>query len=216
MATETLIIENNTSNAAGIASFIFGLISIFFMAPIFVPLAILFGIVAIASKQIAWGIIGLVCAFFGFLTSPILMAMFAVTTILSSSPTENTKPSEPQPVQQTQPQQSAFQIQQQYIEGMKEANLIALDAVQECKNKHLSGKLKTFVETAKCSNTNVEAAYLNANYMYMDLQRLVNAKRLEISEKVDNQTLTETQGELELAEFKVRVNEMAARRDAGR
>lgn len=216
-AAQTIIIKNDMSNAAGIASFIFGLISIFFMAPIFVPLSILFGIIAIAKKQTGWAVIGLICAYFGFVTSPILMAMFAVTTILSQVPVDHKKTSElSQPAPPVAQAQQQYQTpQQQYIDGIKEAHRLADYAIQECMQKRLSGKLSTHADEAKCSNGNIEAVFSSANYMYMDLQKLVNAKRLEIAEKVDSRELTEAQGELELAEFKVHVNEMAMRRDAG-
>lgn len=79
----TIIIKNYTSNAAGLASFIFGLISIFWLAPLFVPLAVLMGIIAIISRQFAWAVIGLLYAFIGFLTSPILMGIFGVATVAS-------------------------------------------------------------------------------------------------------------------------------------
>lgn len=81
---QRIIIEKNTSNALGIASFIFGVISIFFLAPIFVPLSLLFGILAIIGKQLAWGIMGIICAIIGFITSPILLGLFGLVTIASS------------------------------------------------------------------------------------------------------------------------------------
>lgn len=69
------------NNAIGIASFIFGTISIIVMAPIFVPLAVIFGIIAIFKKQTTWGVLGLICAFLGFATSPILLGLLALTSI---------------------------------------------------------------------------------------------------------------------------------------
>ena len=69
------------SNALGITSFIFGLISIFFLAPVFVPLALLLVIIAIIKKQLAWGIIGIICGIIGFVTSPILLGIFRLATI---------------------------------------------------------------------------------------------------------------------------------------
>lgn len=88
---QKIIIEKNTSNAFGIASFIFGVISIFFLAPIFVPLSLLFGIIAIVSKQLAWGIIGIICAIIGFMTSPILLGLLGLMTITSSIDTNSIK-----------------------------------------------------------------------------------------------------------------------------
>ncbi len=71
---KTIIIQNVTSGGSiGIACLIFGVISIFFMSPIFVPLALITGIIAVFKRQYVWAVIGLICAIVGFLTSPILM-----------------------------------------------------------------------------------------------------------------------------------------------
>lgn len=79
-AVTTVILQNNTSNALGIAAFIFGVISIFVLSPIFVPLAVILGTIAIIKKQLVWGIVGLVCAALGFLTSPILLGLFGLAS----------------------------------------------------------------------------------------------------------------------------------------
>lgn len=78
---QTIIVRNETANAIGIASFILGLISIFFLSPIFVPIAIILGIIAVIKKQLLWGILGLVCALLGFITSPILLGIFGLASI---------------------------------------------------------------------------------------------------------------------------------------
>jgi len=80
-AVTTVIVQNNTSNALGIASFIFGLISIFILSPIFVPLAVILGIIAVIKKQLVWGILGLVCAVIGFMTSPILLGLLGLASL---------------------------------------------------------------------------------------------------------------------------------------
>lgn len=82
--TTTIIIKNDTSNGVGIASFIFGIISIFFVSPVFVPLVVLLGIIAVIKKQLVWGVLGLLCAFIGFLTSPILLGLFGSASILAT------------------------------------------------------------------------------------------------------------------------------------
>lgn len=84
-ATMTVVVQNNVSNALGIASFIFGLLSIFFLAPIFVPIALILGIIAIIKKQLVWGIVGIICAVIGALTSPILLGMLGITSFLANS-----------------------------------------------------------------------------------------------------------------------------------
>lgn len=80
-STMNVIVQNNTSNALGIASFVLGLISIFFLAPIFSPISIILGIIAIVKKQLVWGIIGVICAIIGALTSPILLGLLGLTSI---------------------------------------------------------------------------------------------------------------------------------------
>lgn len=85
-----VIVKSDVSNAIGIASFVFGIISIFFLAPLFVPLAVLLGIIAIVKKQLVWGILGLVSAFFGFITSPILMGFFGLMTAAINIPSIKT------------------------------------------------------------------------------------------------------------------------------
>jgi hypothetical protein len=62
----------------GIASFILGLISIFILAPILVPISVCLGIGALFNRQIGWGILGIFLACIGFITSPILMGITAV------------------------------------------------------------------------------------------------------------------------------------------
>lgn len=85
-STQTIIIQNEKiqGNALGIASFIFGLISIFILAPLFVPLGLILGIIAVIKKQLIWGALGLVCSVIGFMTSPILLGILGLSSILGS------------------------------------------------------------------------------------------------------------------------------------
>jgi len=76
-----VLIVNNANNAMGIASFIFGLLSIFFLSPIFVPLSILTGVIGIMRAQTTWSVLGLICAMIGFITSPILLTLFGLSWI---------------------------------------------------------------------------------------------------------------------------------------
>lgn len=76
--------DDNTGQQSpleGLASFVLGIISIFFMSPIFVPLAAILGIIAVFKKQFVWGILGLFCALVGFITSPILMGMLVLSSL---------------------------------------------------------------------------------------------------------------------------------------
>jgi hypothetical protein len=84
-STMNVIVQNNATNALGIASFVLGLLSIFFLAPIFVPIALVLGIIAIIKKQLVWGIIGVICAIIGALTSPILLGMLGITSFFANA-----------------------------------------------------------------------------------------------------------------------------------
>ena len=55
------------ANAWGIASFVFGLIGLFILAPIFVPPALVFGVIAVVKRQLVWGALGLLCGAIGFI-----------------------------------------------------------------------------------------------------------------------------------------------------
>jgi hypothetical protein len=70
--------QNNTSNDFGIASFIFGLISIFALSPIFVPMGFILGIIAVMKNQNLWGVLGIICSLIGLMTSPFLLVLFSL------------------------------------------------------------------------------------------------------------------------------------------
>jgi hypothetical protein len=75
----------------------------------------------------------------------------------------------------------------------------ALSAVKECKEKRLSGELKTYVQSAMCSNPRVVQAFSAVDYKHMDLIEEFVVKRRELAEKLDRGEITEAQGERELA-----------------
>ena len=69
----TVIVQQAAGSGVGICALVFGVISIFFLSPLFVPLSVIMAVIAIMKKQIGWGIGALVCAAIGLFTSPILM-----------------------------------------------------------------------------------------------------------------------------------------------
>jgi hypothetical protein len=64
--TTVIIKKRENGNALGIASFVFGVISIFVPAIVVVLIAVILGVIAVIKKQWTWGILGLVCAVIGF------------------------------------------------------------------------------------------------------------------------------------------------------
>lgn len=89
-------------------------------------------------------------------------------------------------------------------------------AITECRNKRLEGTLKTFVASAQCANPRIVQAYSRANYRYMDLIAAFNAKRLEISERVDRKQLTEVDAQIETQKLFARIIEAEKQRDSMR
>jgi hypothetical protein len=81
----------------------------------------------------------------------------------------------------------------------------ALAAVKECKAKRLSGELKTYVQSAMCSNPGIVQAFAAINYKRLDLIQGFAAKRRELAEKLDRGQITEAQGERELSDFSNRI-----------
>lgn len=77
MTNEARVSSTNT-NALGIASFVFGVISIFTFAIVCVPLAVILGLIGLRHEQKVWAILGLVCAVVGFITSPILLGLLGI------------------------------------------------------------------------------------------------------------------------------------------
>ncbi len=75
------IIIRESNQTYGLLSIIFGFIGIFILSPILSPLAFILGLISITKKEFVSGIIGIIFAIIGVLTSPILMALIHATTI---------------------------------------------------------------------------------------------------------------------------------------
>ena len=81
MKQAQIIYKKNPSNTFGILSVVFGGLSIFMIALLFVPLGVLFGVLSLLKRTfptMALGIIGLLLSILGFLTSPFLMGFLGL------------------------------------------------------------------------------------------------------------------------------------------
>ena len=76
---------------------------------------------------------------------------------------------------------------------------------KECKAKRLSGELKTYVQSAICSNPGVVQAFSAVDYKHMELIQGFVARRLELAEKLDRGEISEAQGERELSDLANRI-----------
>ncbi len=71
---------------AGYFAVALGLLGIFSIGYVFVPLAFIASLVALFSGQIIWGVFGLLLSFAGLLTSPFLLAFLGLAWLASVMP----------------------------------------------------------------------------------------------------------------------------------
>ena len=76
------IIIKQSAPIYGTLSIIFGFIGIFILSPLFSPLAFILGLLACLQKEYMAGILGIVFGIIGVITSPILMALLHMPTIV--------------------------------------------------------------------------------------------------------------------------------------
>ena len=76
------IVIKQSAPIYGTLSIIFGFIGIFILSPLFSPLAFILGLLACLQKEYTAGILGIVFGIIGVITSPILMALLHVPTIV--------------------------------------------------------------------------------------------------------------------------------------
>ena len=76
------IIIKQSAPIYGTLSIIFGFIGIFILSPLFSPLAFILGLLACLQKEYTAGILGIVFGVIGVITSPILMALLHMPTII--------------------------------------------------------------------------------------------------------------------------------------
>jgi ribosomal protein L20 len=74
--------------------------------------------------------------------------------------------------------------------------------------------LKTYVASAQCANPRIVQAYTKANYRYMDLIAALTARRVQISERVDRNQLTEADAAVENQKLFASIVEAEKQRDS--
>lgn len=75
--------EQEPTPVAGYLAVGLGLLGIFTMGYIFVPLALLASVIALFSGQVIWGVFGILLTFAGLLTSPILLTFLGLAWMAS-------------------------------------------------------------------------------------------------------------------------------------
>jgi hypothetical protein len=94
-----------------------------------------------------------------------------------------------------------------------DANNLALAGARECVNQRHAGILKTFAESAECSNPQIIAAYERVRFPYMDLVKQYTDRKLDIMEQLDHHTIPAARADKELAECRAYLQAAAHVRD---
>jgi len=81
MSDDKIIIKQSTP-IYGTLGIIFGFIGIFILSPLFSPLAMILGSLACLQKEYTAGLLSIVFAILGIITSPILMALLNMSNIV--------------------------------------------------------------------------------------------------------------------------------------
>ena len=76
-----VIVNQGGAAAAGICALVFGIIGIFFLAVVFVPLSLICAIIAIIKKQYILGVCSIVVDIIAFMLSPTLLAIFGLMSL---------------------------------------------------------------------------------------------------------------------------------------
>jgi hypothetical protein len=185
----------------GVLACLFGILGIFSLGIVFVPLAalcsvagMLLGLVGRSSSGFSISLIGGVLAITGVVLSPSLLLLVGGLVVASST-------DRPPPTIASNPPLQRIAPASQEEPTLAKAQEQTVTATNECRAKRLSGELKTFVASAQCSNPVIRQAYRAANYRYMDLVDSLIANRLAVSEQIDRKQITEAQGQVESQRF---------------
>ena len=84
---------------------------------------------------------------------------------------------------------------------MQDAENLAKPARNACIEKRHSGVIKTYAESAKCSNQAMVSAFERVEFPYMDLVQQYADKRIELLGKLDNKEITKTTFDKQFHEY---------------
>ncbi len=97
---------------------------------------------------------------------------------------------------------------QRQQEAFRQANVIR----EECRQRRLAGELKSYVESARCSQERMRQIIAESGHPYMDLVDLDLAYNMALAQRVDKGELSETDAKLQAAELRTRISSEEQRR----
>lgn len=98
---------------------------------------------------------------------------------------------------------------------MQSPVLRSKEAIESCRERRLRGEIKTYKQSAECSNPQIYAAWQAANYPHMDLITAWLSARESESEKVDLRQITPEQFEKDMDALTLRLTAEERRRRSG-
>jgi len=106
----------------------------------------------------------------------------------------------------------------QNVQKEREAKLALMHETEkstlaECELKRINGTLKTYTESAQCSNPVIIKAHEQAGDPGMNFVYLLTAYRLAVAERLDKGILGQTEANLMLAQLVSRINAERLQRD---
>jgi hypothetical protein len=184
---------------AGLLGCVFGVLGIFTLGILFVPLAAICSLVGLLNglsgngSGLATSVLGAFLTAAGFMASPSLW--FLAGGLLVASHNQPSVAANP-PVTASSPLTAAPALAQNLLiaRAIKEAE----SAMAECRVMRQNGVLKSYEASAICSGDRMMQAFTDANYKHMDLVAQFTAKRIEISRMQDQHRITEAQANEQL------------------
>lgn len=81
------------------------------------------------------------------------------------------------------------------------------EIINECRNARITGEIKSYKESVKCSNPRIIAIFRQSDYLYMDLAYAFAARRLALAEMVDRKQITEKEMQDRMSQEIIRMDE---------
>jgi hypothetical protein len=200
---------------AGLLGCVFGVLGLFTLAFVFVPIATLCSLVGLirgmdrgGAAGVGTSLIGVSLCVFGFATSPFLLGITGA--IMASNALTRSAPVIQQPTARQQTPQAPA-ADNPLVTAFKQTEI----ASSLCRTKRLGGELPSHAASVQCANPAMIQAFNAAHYRYMDLIQVFAEKRLELATKIDRGELNEQQGQLEIQKAYASIQETERRRDSG-
>jgi hypothetical protein len=198
---------------AGVLACLFGILGIFTLAIVFVPLAavcsvigMLLGLFGRSGSGFGLSLVGGFLTAAGFAVSPSLWLIFGglLTTVHFWQP--SVPPSKPVAVASNPPPHAVPPL----VFAAKETEA----AANECRAKKHNGIFQTSEQVARCTADRMMQAFSDAGYRNMDLIAQLGAARISLAEMIDRNLITDAEAQLQFSKKVAEVKEIERQRNS--